>query len=422
MELPSKKERMEALIRARKSREGQEAKRSTTLKASDIRKDKKESNNKADQTGYESESSIRSSEFVRTKEDDDFIDAEDDDPDARRELYAEQHFDDEEAEEADVVGKGKKKRKIRFDDDAALRRSTKKNEEDADNPIMMAVSKMKKKKKEVKKLSELEEEAKEFVYKMMVAATDDEEELKGNRPALKKMTMLPSVIEIAARREIMRPLLDNQFLNACGMWIQPLPNGKLGNVTLRSQLLRSIASMSGENGVSTDDLKRSGFGKKVMSIYMHKDETPEMKRFLKHLIEQWSRPVFGLTGNMKDLEQAQRGRHVPQAAATGVAYAMPYSSGSTTTTTRDFSTIITKGQVQSTRDLGNNRVRVPYSRGFQFTIRPESKAPPPTDEGKKANVSEEQREGLIKRIQENNRTKSKNYRSVNISVEGRAAK
>lgn len=413
---------MEALIRARKSREGQDAKTPTTSKASDIRKDKKGSASKVDPTGYESESSIRSSEFVRTKEDDDFIDAEDDDPDARRELYAEQHFDDEEAEEVDVGGKGKKKRKIRLDDDADIRRSTKRNEEDADNPIMMAVNKMKKKKKEVKKIGELEEEAKDLIYKMMHAATDDEQELKGNRPALKKMSLLPSVIEIAARREMMRPLLENDFLNACGMWIQPLPNGKLGNVTLRSKLLRSIATMTGENGVSTYDLKRSGFGKKVMALYMHTDETPEMKRFLKQLIEQWSRPVFGLTGNMKDLEQAQRERHVPQAAA--AAYAMPYSSSSATnpTTTRDFSTIITKGQVQSSRDLGNNRVRVPYSRGFQFTIRPESKAPRPTDEGKKGNVSEEQREGLIKRMQENSRTKSKNYRSVNLSVEGRPAK
>lgn len=407
---------MEALIRARKSRDGQE---SSAAKSSS-RKDKKDAS-KSEQAGYESESSIRSSEFVRTKEDDDFIDAEDDDPDARRELYAEQHFDDEEAEEVDDVGKGRKKRKIRFDDDADLRRS-KKSEEDADNPIMMAVSKMKKKKKEVKKLSELEDEAKEFVYKMMLAANDDEEEVKANRPALRKLAMLPSVVETAARREMMRPLLDNRFLDCCGQWIQPLPNGTLGNVTLRSELLRSIANMTGENGISTEDLKRSGFGKKVMSIYMHKDETPEMKRFLKQLIEQWSRPVFGLTGNMKDLEHAQRGRQgVGMASSMPPAYAMPSSSTYERIPTRDFSTIIAKGQVKGSRDLGNNRVRVPYSKGFQFTVRPENKAPT-KEESKKINSTEDQREALKKRMLENSRVKSKNYRSVNLSLEGRATK
>ena len=33
--------------------------------------------------------------------------------------------------------------------------------------------------------------------------------------------------------------------------------------------------MTGENGINAHDLKRSGFGKTAMTLYMHRSETPE---------------------------------------------------------------------------------------------------------------------------------------------------
>ena len=100
---------------------------------------------------------------------------------------------------------------------------------------------------------------------------------------------------------MMRPLLDLDLLVVAGTWAKPLPNGKLGNVTVRSKLLQAIGKMQGENGVTAHDLKRSNFGKVIMSLYMHKSETPELKRQHKDLIEQWSRPIFNKSGNMRDL-------------------------------------------------------------------------------------------------------------------------
>ena len=60
--------------------------------------------------GYDSGDSYASEDYVRTKEDDDFIDVDGEDADAVKELYAEQHFDDERPDEAEEVktkkGKG----------------------------------------------------------------------------------------------------------------------------------------------------------------------------------------------------------------------------------------------------------------------------------------------------------------------------
>ena len=63
-----------------------------------------------------------------------------------------------------------------------------------------------------------------------------------------------------------------------------------------------------DQGIVAHDLKRSDFGKVVMGLYMHPQETPTLKRQLKKLIERWSRPIFQKSGNMKDLEHVHGSR------------------------------------------------------------------------------------------------------------------
>ena len=63
----------------------------------------------------------------------------------------------------------------------------------------------------------------------------------------------------------------------------------------------------------------------------------------------------------------------------------------------------------------------PYSKGFQFTVRPTARnmeKSPDKGQGK----GQEARGNLAKRMMEKNRAVSKNQRSANISIEGRATK
>ena len=62
-----------------------------------------------EEKGYDSGDSYNSTEFVRTQADNDFIDMDDDDPDAINELYAEQKFDDERGDSDEEDQKKKKK-------------------------------------------------------------------------------------------------------------------------------------------------------------------------------------------------------------------------------------------------------------------------------------------------------------------------
>lgn len=147
--------------------------------------------------GYESQESFNSVDFKRTKEDDDFIDASGEDPDAVAELYAEQHFEDEAPDDMDsdedeenggrrrkVKGRAKPKKKssdvLSSDDEL---------DEDgiAVNPVVAAVRAMKKKKIKVVKVDDLRVSIQDFISKMEDAADADAVSLRKRSPGGKQI-------------------------------------------------------------------------------------------------------------------------------------------------------------------------------------------------------------------------------------------
>ena len=79
-------------------------------------------------------------------------------------------------------------------------------------------------------------------------------------------------------------------------------------------------------------------------------------------------------------------------------------------------------------ESGVNRVRVPYSKGFAFSVRPPGRDDVSPDKHRgaaaaaAAGAPNETRDKLAKRMQVKGRTQGKNQRSANISLEGRATK
>mmetsp|Transcript_1518 Transcript_1518/g.3759 ORF Transcript_1518/g.3759 Transcript_1518/m.3759 type:complete len:495 (+) Transcript_1518:97-1581(+) len=414
----SKRERMEALSKKKRDE-------SHVGAPSDGQRRSRPEGGGDKESGYDSANSFDSAEYVRTKEDNDFIDTEGDDQDAINELYADQQFDDlgEAMEERQV------KKKIRGvgSDRGRSERAELEAEGDPDNPIMQAVNRMKRKKRQAKKFSELEDEGKALIDKMEHAANLDDEAIAQKRPALKKLMLMTEVVEVMGRKEMFRILLDLDILAVCKRWIQPLKNGTLGNVTIRQRMVHAISLMHGEFGITSSDLKKSDFGKVVMSLYMHKSETPSMKRELKKLIEQWSRPIFQKSGNMRDLERVQ---HVRGGGGLS-AFARQNRSQETAPTVaksghrggqnQDLNSLIQSG-LKGKNESGINRVRVPYSKGFQYSVRPTNRTSGDVDKRRATQASRDNRGNLSRRMLEKSRTVSKNQRSANISVEGRATK
>lgn len=414
----SKREKMDKLkAKRRAALDTEEApKRKSTTKTSVNTEAQKEK-------GYESGESIDSAQYERTKEDDDFIDADDEDPDALAELYAEQHFDNEGLEHMEDNGKGKpknaskggKKRKASGGPDSIS--GMIQDGKVPDNPILAVVQRMKKKKTKVKGFEELKSAAVELISSMERAADEDDLAIQERKPATKKLLMLQSVLDMATKREMVRPLLDSSFLIAVKRWIEPLPNGTLGNVTLRHKIINLISNM---NGIDSDDLKQSEFGKLVMTLYMHKKETSEMKVQLKSLIEQWSRRIFNKSGNMKDLDVSNRR---PESGGFAQGH-LNSNSGRKFMNEKDYLQSVMKSNSTNANSLGKNRVSIPYSRGFKYTVRPDSLSGEVADKRNRVsnNNIAEGRDSLHRRMLDRKRPSSKSQRSANISVGGRPTK
>jgi len=416
----SKKERIEALQAKRRAATSSDKEGSSMTKArGDTEK------------GYDSGDSYDSTDYVRTREDDDFIDISGEDAEAVKEFYAEQHFDDERPDSEDEMKPRSttKSGKKRPRSSGGLEGIKLKEGEIPDNPVLAAVQRMKKKKKVVKGFDECRNEAMPFLEKMDRAADEDDLAIKERKPATNKLRMLSEVVEMLTQREMIKPLLESDLLVRVKRWIQPLPNGSLGNVTLRNKLIGAIAKMgTGDDGVQMHDLKQSEFGKIIMSLYMHKKETPEMKRQLKGLIEEYSREIFGKSGNMKELKEAQSYRrhdHGLSGISRSQATAASNSTASSLhepnlrkSTGTDFGSIL---GAKVTATTGKGRVTVPYSKGFQFTVRPNNKSGNISD--RKNRGIKENRKDFHKRIMDRNRSGAdKNAASGSLSVEGRPIK
>ena len=425
----SKREKLEQLAKKRNRPSASQA-----AAASAKRSSKGDAEASKTEKGYDSGDSYDSGDFARTKEDDDFLDTTGEDADAVQELYKEQHFDDERPENEET-GMVKKKRRIRYDDDDRGPRDDTRvsGEEVPDNPIMAAVHKMKKKKQQKKSLTEIEDVAKEFLGRMQLAAEDDEAAVAERRPATAKLAMLQETVDMLTNRDMQRMLIEFDLLSICRRWIQPLPNGTLGNVTVRQKLLQAIAKMSSSGGdgessssgiITSNDLKRSDFGKAVMVLFKHRSETPEMKRLLKSLIEQWSRPIFQKSGNMRDLGRVSRGQSglaAVAAAARNPGRAVNPARKEETAASLDV--LIKSGKRSGAGESGITRVRVPFSKGFAFSVRPEDRHTADMGSPQQQQMARKDTRGkLSKRMLEKGRAVSKNQRSANISIEGRPTK
>ena len=183
---------------------------------------------------------------------------------------------------------------------------------------------------------------------------------------MEKIKLLPTLVSDMARTDLTRSLLDLNFLTIVVRWIAPAKKtGALGNITLRRDLLTALAKMSGETGINNGDLKRSGLGRVIMGLFKHKDETKEMKKIEKNLIEQWSRPIFNKSGNYRDLEGADNRRlrqgwtpkTVEQAAEGGADVDITRGGKKKATGAQDL--IVGRSNDQG---VASNRVSIPFSK------------------------------------------------------------
>ena len=124
-----------------------------------------------------------------------------------------------------------------------------------------------------------------FLARMEAAAEDDMQANQENKPAIHKLRMLPDVQDMLSNQSIHNEFLDGGLLGVFKAWIEPMPDGSLPNITVRTAVLKLLAQLPIDISYESrkEQLKKSGLGKVVMFLFKLPDETAANRYVLKFL-------------------------------------------------------------------------------------------------------------------------------------------
>lgn len=219
-------------------------------------------------------------EAPRTAEDDAFIDDEGADP-------AEDVFGDEEEGEGDMGNM----LEAAEDDDEIDRMFDKK-----------------KRRAHEQTLQDIQATVESFLARMEAAAEGDMDANSRNKPAIQKLRMLPDVQDILSNQNVHNEFLDGGLLGVFKAWIEPMPDGSLPNITVRSAVLKLLAQLPIDISYEgrKEQLKKSGLGKVVMFLFKLPDETAANRYVLfLHVLDSHT-PKFTAFGDLQCILKASK--------------------------------------------------------------------------------------------------------------------
>lgn len=286
-------------------------------------------------------------EVARTKEDDAFIDSDEEDKELLNDYEDDQRFDDERPA-------------------SRPRASERKEFVEDSNPLSQTLATMKKKKAVEWSEEKKAELAQELLAQMDRAALEDDELYAKGQSAIVKLKSLEHVKNMIGIRLLQPTLLEYDLLSVLRRWIEPKDKNTLTGLTVRTAVYEMLRKLPCE----VVHLKRSGIGKTVMALLKHSGEITANKQLLNEIVEKWNRLVFNKSSDMRS--------RVHRIAEAPIAMKRDdHSSGKNHTSTvveeeRGFGDIL-EAQGQKRSGDGFDRVRVPFSTGFMFSVQPSSK-------------------------------------------------
>ncbi|KAK4400980.1 protein IWS11 [Sesamum angolense] len=150
------------------------------------------------------------------------------------------------------------------------------------------------KKKNEKSAAETALLVENVMAELKVVAEEDAELYRQGKPAINKLEKLSLLTDVLSKMQLHQEFLDHGGLTLLKNWLEPLPDGSLPDINIRTAVLKILNDFpidlqhSDRRGL----LKRSGLGKVIMFLSMSAEETTVNQKLAKELVDKWSQPIY----------------------------------------------------------------------------------------------------------------------------------
>lgn len=275
----------------------------------------------------------------------------------------------------------------------------------------------KKKKKNDRPRADIGLIVEQFIAEFEVAAEEDANLNRQSKPAINKLMKLPLLIDVLSKKNLQQEFLDHGVLTLLKNWLEPLPDGSMPNMNIRSAVLKLLADfpIDLEQYDRREQLKKSGLGKVIMFLSKSDEETTANRKLAKELVDKWSRPIFNKSTRFEDMRRYDDER---------APYRRPQmkkpSSSSSGMESRDDDLDADFSQRKSGQSSSRQHASRPEASPLDFVIRPQSKIDPEQIRARaKQAVQDQRRLKMNKKLQQLKAPKKKNLQASKLSVEGR---
>ncbi|CAN8274537.1 unnamed protein product [Cochlearia groenlandica] len=271
-----------------------------------------------------------------------------------------------------------------------------------------------KKKDKKKNPAEIAMQVEEVIANLEIAVEDDVELNKQGKPAINKLMKLPLFCEALSKKQLQVEFLDHGVLNVIKNWLEPLPDGSLPNINIRTALLKILDELRINVNLDCrkEQLIKSGLGKVIMFLSKSDEETTPNRRLAKGLINEWSRGIHNKSTRYEDMcspaeREEQHQILLRRQNKTSSKRPEPEARGFDVDV--DFSV---KPKCKLAAAKGVERARVPGTISMDFVIRPESKMNKQLDDSIV-------HENIIYKLQKRKALRKKSLQALKVSVDGR---
>lgn len=272
------------------------------------------------------------------------------------------------------------------------------------------------KRKNVDIINDSDDAIARMISQMKDAAEEDRLLNGAKQAATKKLKMLPIILKHLHKADLQMTFLDLGVLNVLKDWLNPLPDNSLPHLQIREGLLKVLAEFP---PMDARALKMSGIGKAVMYLCRHPKETRENKKIAGKLINDWARPIFGVTSNFKSLSREEREERDYQNMSKKRRLSSVDSEGGKTPKSIDSALQNEKKAVRPGDKGFVIRARVPMPSNKDYVVRPQS-AMDRVDFNKKPQKTMNRFEKQKRKFDDKKKLLNQgSQRAVGISLEGR---